>query len=77
MLRIVAFILSVYVPMFFQIYLNPRAPEGPANMVFLRDLIAVTALKNVFVKDVKKVDTHELQEKKEKKAASLFLYQIK
>ena len=57
MLRIVAFILSVYVPMCFRIYLNPRAPQGPANMVSLGDLlldfevkyqgVAVTALKNV------------------------------
>ena len=60
LLRIVAFILSVHVPMFFLIHLNPRAPKGPANMVFLGDLLldfevkyqdlAVTPLKNVFIK---------------------------
>ena len=46
--------------MLFLIHLNPRAPEGPANMVFVRDLLfdfevkyqdfAVTALKNVFIR---------------------------
>ena len=35
LLKTVAFILSVYVPMFFLIHLNPRVSEGPANMVFL------------------------------------------
>ena len=60
LLRIVAFILSVYVPMCFLIHLNPCAPEGPAYIIFLRDLLldfevkdqdlAVTALKNVFIK---------------------------
>ena len=37
LLRIVA--LSVYNPMCFLIHLNPRAPEGQANMIFLRDLL--------------------------------------
>ena len=60
LLRIVAFSLSAYVPMIFRIRLNLRAPEGPTNIVFLRDLLldfevkdqdlAETALKNVFVK---------------------------
>ena len=44
--------------MFFLIHLNPRVPEGPANMLFFRDLLlevkyqdlAVTAQKNVFIK---------------------------
>ena len=58
LLRIVAFILSV--AMLLLIHLNPRAPEGPANMVFLKYLsldfevkdqvLAVATLKNVFVK---------------------------
>ena len=40
LMRIVAFIISVYVPMFFRIHLNPRAPEGLTNiMLFLRDLL--------------------------------------
>ena len=37
--RIASFIVSVYVPMFFRIHSNPRAPEGPNNMLFLRDVV--------------------------------------
>ena len=39
LLRIVSYIVSVYVPMLLHIHLNPRAPEGPTNMLFLRDLL--------------------------------------
>ena len=39
LLRIVSHIVSVYVPMLLHIHLNPRAPEGPTNMLFLRDLL--------------------------------------
>ena len=36
---VVAIIVSVYVLMFTKVHLNPRAPERPSNMVFLRDLL--------------------------------------
>lgn len=39
LISIASYVLSVYAPMFFRIHLNPRAPEGPANMIFLRDLL--------------------------------------
>ena len=37
-LQITSYIISVYVPMFLKIHLNPRASEGPTNMIFLRYL---------------------------------------
>jgi len=39
LLRLVSYAVSVYVPMFLRVHLNPRAPEGPSNMLFLRDLL--------------------------------------
>ena len=57
--RITSFIVAVYAPMFFRIHLNPRAPEGPNNMLFLRDLFLdfthiddelMQVLKKIFVK---------------------------
>ena len=39
LLRIVSYIVSVYVPMFLRIHSNPRVPEDPTNMLFLRDLL--------------------------------------
>ena len=39
LLRIVFYIVTVYVPMFLRIHLNPRVPEGPTNMLFQRDLL--------------------------------------
>ena len=60
LLRIVSYVVTVYVPMFLKIHLNPRAPDGPSNMLFLRDLLldyhqkdemlANQGLKKVFVK---------------------------
>ena len=60
LLQITSYIASVYVPMFLKIHLNPRSPEGPSNMVFLRDLLldfrqqhcdlVDHCLKHVFVK---------------------------
>ena len=38
LLQITSYIISVYVPMFVKIHLNPRASEGPTNMIFLRYL---------------------------------------
>ena len=38
LLQITRYIISVYVPMFVKILLNPRASEGPTNMIFLRYL---------------------------------------
>ena len=37
--RITSYIVSVYAPMFFKIHLNSRAPEGPSNMLYIRDLL--------------------------------------
>ena len=39
LLQITSYIISVYVPMFVKIHLNPRASEGPTNMIFLRYLL--------------------------------------
>ena len=39
LLQITSYIVSVNVPMFLKIDLNLRSPEGPSNMVFLRDLL--------------------------------------
>ena len=60
LLRIVSYIVSVYVPMFLRIHLNPRVPEGLTNMMFLRDLLldycekdeilVDQSLKKVFIK---------------------------
>ena len=38
LLQITSYIISVYVSMFVKIQLNPRASEGPTNMIFLRYL---------------------------------------
>ena len=38
LLQITSYIISVYVAMFVKIHLNPRASEGPTNMIFLRYL---------------------------------------
>ena len=38
LLQITRYIISVYVPMFVKIHLNPRASEGPTNIIFLRYL---------------------------------------
>ena len=39
LLKIVSFIVSVNAPMFFRIHSNPRAPDGPGNRIFLRNLL--------------------------------------
>ena len=39
LLQITSYIISVYMPMFVKIHLNPRASEGPTNMIFLRYLL--------------------------------------
>ena len=38
LLRIISNIVSVYVSMTLRNHQNPREPEGPTNMLFLRDL---------------------------------------
>jgi len=37
--RITSFIASVYAPMFLRVHVKPRAPDGPENAIFLRDLL--------------------------------------
>ena len=39
LLRIVSYIVFVYVPMFLRIHSNPRVPEDPTSMLFVRDLL--------------------------------------
>jgi len=39
LVRIVSYIISVYVPSFLMIHLKPRAPEGPYLTLFQRDLL--------------------------------------
>ena len=39
LLQITSNIISVYVSMLVKIHLNPRASEGPTNMIFLRYLL--------------------------------------
>ena len=39
LLRIVAYIVPVYVPMFLRIHLTPGVQEGPTSMLFQRDLL--------------------------------------
>ena len=39
LLRIVAYVVSVYEPMFLKFHLNPRASDYPSIMLFLRDLL--------------------------------------
>lgn len=43
---IVGFIVSVYLPTFLRIHLNPAACEGPANMLFCRNLFLAYRLLN-------------------------------
>ena len=60
LLHIVSYIVSVYVPMFLRIHLNPHVPEGPTNMLYFRDLLldycekdeilVDQSLKKVFIK---------------------------
>ena len=38
LVHVCSFIVSVYAPMFLRIH-NPRAPEGPSNMIFLRNIL--------------------------------------
>ena len=61
LLQITSYTISVYVPMFVKIHLNPRASEGPTNIIFLRYLsldfrqqhtnLVDHRLKSVFVND--------------------------
>ena len=37
--RVTSYIVSVYAPMFFKINLNPGAPEGPTNVLCIRDFL--------------------------------------
>ena len=54
--RIASFIVSVYVPMFFRIHLNPRATEGPDNMLFLRDVaLDYKRMDNELVEVIRKI----------------------
>jgi len=48
------FIVSVYAPMFFRIHLNSRAPDGPGNMIFLRNLLLDFRSKDLELADMLK-----------------------
>ena len=39
LLQIVCYVVTVYVPMFMKIHLNSCFPEGPSQMIYLRDLL--------------------------------------
>ena len=53
---IASFIVSVYVPMFSRIHLNPHAPKDPNNMLFLRDvLLDYKRIDNELVEVIRKV----------------------
>lgn len=37
--QIVSYVINVYAPSFLRIHFNPRATEGPKNILYLRDLL--------------------------------------